>query len=254
MVRAAACGLVTLAGFAARLAAEEQAPKAPAEPPAAGKQVPQALEKTVDGKALALNYLLYLPKDYGKKGEKWPVVLFLHGAGERGDDLDKVKVHGPPKLIAAGKEFPFICISPQCPARAWWPAEVPALEALLDDLEARYAVDRDRVYLTGLSMGGFGTWALAFDQPKRFAALAPICGRGDTSKAALIKDVPTWVFHGGKDPTVPLKNSQDMVDALKAAGGSPKFTIYPEAGHDSWTATYNDPEFWKWLLEQRRPK
>jgi predicted peptidase len=201
---------------------------------------------------LSANYLIYVPEQYNERRQRWPLVLFLHGAGERGDDLEKVKLHGPPKLIAEGKQFPCIIVSPQCPQDAWWPAQVPALEALLDEVESRYAIDPDRVYVTGLSMGGFGTWALAFDQPDRFAALAPICGRGDPAKAPLLAHVPTWVFHGAKDTVVDPSGSEEMVDALKAAGGDPKFTLYPDAGHDSWTATYNDPEFWDWLLAQRR--
>jgi len=205
-----------------------------------------------DGKTL--KYLFYVPEDYAKSRKPWPVVLFLHGAGERGDDLEKVKVHGPPRLAAQGKKLSFIGISPQCPERAWWTSEVDVLKALLDDIAAKYNVDENRVYLTGLSMGGFGTWALAIDQPTRFAAIAPICGKGDPAKVAVLKDVPTWVFHGAKDNVVPLKESQVMVDALRAAGGNPKFTIYPEAGHDSWTETYNSEEFWKWLLDQRRSK
>ena len=225
------------------------------------KPIPPAEVKTgqhaqvLETKAAAtgrIEYWLYIPADYAKAKEPWPLVLFLHGAGERGDNLDKVKVHGPPKLVARGKPLPFICISPQCPAKSWWPMETKALVALLDEIGATYNVDKDRVYLTGLSMGGFGTWALAIDQPKRFAAIAPICGKGDPKKVAAIKHVPTWVFHGGKDRTVPLKRSEEMVEALKAAGAEPKFTVYPEAGHDSWTKTYEDPEFWKWLLAQRR--
>jgi len=216
-------------------------------------QYAQALE-TEATKAGRIEYWLYIPQDYAKAKEPWPLVLFLHGLGERAPEIEKVKKHGPPKLIARGKEFPFICLSPQCPANSWWPNETKAVVALLDEIEAKYNVDKDRVYVTGLSMGGFGTWALAIDQPKRFAAIAPICGKGDPTKVAAVKDVPTWVFHGGKDRTVPLTASQVMVDALKAAGAEPKFTVYPDAGHDSWTATYANPEFWTWLLAQRRKK
>ena len=213
----------------------------------------------------SLKYLLYLPADYGRTDRRWPLLLFLHGAGERGDNLDLVQKHGPPKRIAAGEEFPFIVVSPQCPRGAWWTPE--ALKILLDELAATYAVDADRVYVTGLSMGGFGTWALAIDQPNRFAAIAPICGMGDTSQAERIKHIPTWVFHGAKDPVVPVKGtrkfrggdkqlhgSQDMVDAIKAAGGDPKFTLYPDAKHDSWTETYDNETFYEWLLQQRRSK
>ncbi len=224
-------------------------------PPAEVKtgQYAQVLE-TGATKAGRIEYWLYIPAGYAGAKEPLPLVVFLHGLGERAPEIEKVKKHGPPKLIARGKPFPFICISPQCPAKSWWPQETKALVALLDEIEAKYNVDKDRVYLTGLSMGGFGTWALALDQPRRFAAIAPICGKGDPGKVARIKHVPTWVFHGGKDRTVPLKASEEMVEALKAAGGRPKFTVYPDAGHNSWTVTYNNPDFWKWLLAQRRGK
>ncbi len=128
------------------------------------------------------------------------------------------------------------------------------LNALLDSVIKEYHVDKDRVYLTGLSMGGFGTWALAAAFPGKFAALAPICGGGSPADAAKLARLPIWVFHGAKDNTVPLKRSEEMVEALKAAGGHPKFTVYPDAGHDSWTATYDNPEFYQWLLAQKRSR
>jgi predicted peptidase len=204
-------------------------------------------------KKVSLKYLLYLPKGYGqKKDQKWPVMLFLHGAGERGDDLNVVKKHGPPKLIEAGKEFPFIVVSPQCPNSSWWPEQVDALVGLLDDIESKYAVDHEREYLTGLSMGGFGTWALATRYPARFAALAPICGGGDRFLVNRLKNVPVWVFHGAKDPTVPLQSSTEMVEALKKAGGDVQLTVYPEAQHDCWTETYNNPKLYEWFLSHHR--
>jgi predicted peptidase len=207
-------------------------------------------------KAAEMTYLLYLPDGYDKDAKdatkKWPLVLFLHGAGERGDDIEKVKIHGPPKLVEQGKKFPFILVSPQCSAKGWWPTEV--LEGLLDEVTAKYAVDKDRLYVTGLSMGGFATWNLGCDQPDRFAALVPICGGGDPTKAAKLKDIPIHVYHGGKDGTVQPKKSQDMVDAIKAAGGTKvELFIDPEAGHDSWTKAYADPALYTWMLEQKRP-
>ena len=214
-----------------------------------GAQVPLSLEKPVT-KVFKIKYLLYLPKEYGKDAnEKWPLILFLHGAGESGDDLEKVKVHGPPKLAAQGKEIPFIVVSPQS-ARGGWDAET--LDVLLNEVTGKYSVDPDRIIVTGLSMGGFGTWNLAMEFPNRFAAIAPICGGGLAARARRIRHIPTWVFHGAKDNVVPLKASQDMVDALKAAGADPKFTIYPEAGHDSWTEAYNDKALWEWFLAQKR--
>jgi len=126
------------------------------------------------------------------------------------------------------------------------------LNGLLDEILASYKVDRDRVYLTGLSMGGFGTWALAAAHPERFAAIVPICGGGNPADAGRLKDLPIWVFHGAKDRAVPLERSEVMVNAIRKAGGSPKFTVYPEAGHDSWTGAYTDPELYKWLLKHLR--
>ncbi|HEY3281475.1 MAG TPA: prolyl oligopeptidase family serine peptidase [Armatimonadota bacterium] len=217
----------------------------------AGAQEPKALKKKIT-KVVRCDYLLYLPADYGRDSStRWPVLLFLHGSGERGSDLQKVKVHGPPKLIGQGKEMPFIVVSPQCPENESWSSEV--LGTLLDEVEKKYRVDKDREYVTGLSMGGFGTWDLTMAFPTRFAAIAPICGGGTPRRAGRIRNVPAWIFHGGKDPTVPVKESQDMYDALKAAGDPDvKLTIYPDPQHDSWTETYNNPELYTWLLSHSR--
>lgn len=204
-------------------------------------------------KKVSLDYLLFLPKDYGVETQKeWPLILFLHGAGERGDDLELVKVHGIPKIVEQKEDFPFIAVSPQCPEFSWWTHEVEALNALLDKIVETYAVDEDRIYLTGLSMGGFGSWELAMKYPDRFAAIAPICGGGEPEKVCVLKEVPVWVFHGAKDETVPLKRSKEMVEALKACDGNVKFTVYPDAGHDSWTETYDNPELYKWFLKHTR--
>lgn len=197
---------------------------------------------------LTANYLLYLPKDYEDNDKEFPLVLFLHGAGERGNDLEKVKVHGLPKLVNEGKEFPFIIVSPQCPDLLLWNTDV--LSSLLDEIEANYKVDKNRIYVTGLSMGGHGTWSLALAQPNRFAAIAPVCGWADTTKVKTISHMPIWVFHGAKDVVVPVKASEDMVAALKNCGSNVKLTIYPDANHDSWTETYNNEELYKWFLEQ----
>lgn len=212
----------------------------------AGQQ-PAKLETQIEVK---LDYLLYLPDNYQEK-DAWPLLLFLHGAGERGADLDLVTVHGPPKLIAReGKKFPCIVVSPQClPGRWWEPLE---LIALLDDLGRRYKVDPDRIYCTGLSMGGFGAWALAARIPDRLAAIAPICGGGEVYWAGMYKDLPIWAFHGAKDEAVPLARSEQMVEAVKKAGGNAKLTVYPQAAHDSWTTTYESPEFYEWLFAQSR--
>lgn len=201
-------------------------------------------------KTLEVNYLLYLPPRYNRSPNKrWPLVLFLHGAGERGDSLELVKKHGPPKLIEAGQTFPFIVVSPQCPTGRWWNTE--ELNHLLSQIERDYRVDPERIYVTGLSMGGYGTWELALSAPHRFAALAPICGGGSPGRARWIAHLPIWVFHGAKDTTVPVRRSKEMVQALERAGGSPRLTIYPTAKHDSWTETYANPELYEWLLSHQ---
>lgn len=217
-------------------------------------QQAQTFKKEIE-KNVEANYLLYLPEGYDTPGKRWPLMLFLHGAGERGNDLSLVEKHGPPKLIAEGKkDFPFVIVSPQCPEDAWWSdgPQVDTLNALLDHIIAHYRIDKDRIYVTGLSMGGFGTWRLACEYPDRFAAIAPICGGGEPYRVRKIAKLPVWVFHGGKDDVVPIQASQLMVDALKKANGNVEFTVYPEAGHDSWTETYNNPALYEWFLKHKR--
>jgi len=224
-----------------------------AGPPATQEPVGEArtLKKRIV-RTVTARYLLFLPKGYEEdKTARWPLMLFLHGAGERGADLEKLKVHGPPKLAAAGQDLPFILVAPQCPENQWWEPET--LGALLDEVQARYRVDKERVYCTGLSMGGYGTWAMALAFPKRFAAVAPICGGGQPRLARWMMRTPTWAFHGAKDDVVPISETEAMVASLKAAGVECKFTVYPDAGHDSWTQAYNTPELYQWLLSHRLP-
>jgi len=204
-------------------------------------------------------FLLYVPRGYDASGsKKWPLVLFLHGAGERGTDPSKVAFHGPPKLVANGQDLPFVLVSPQCPPNRRWDDDV--LLVLLDRIVATHAIDTNRVVLTGLSMGGYGTWSLGVRNPERFAALAPICGGGRTidvlladDRAKELKAMPVWAFHGAADNVVPLSESQSMVTSLQRLGSkASRLTVYPGVGHDSWTRTYEDPEFMKWLLAQTR--
>lgn len=209
---------------------------------------PKRFERQVT-RTFSLDYWMYLPPEYGRDQRAWPLVLFLHGAGERGD-LEKTRKHGPFKRIAAGQQFPFVAVAPSCPAEQWWDPET--LEHLLADLCAAHAVDEDRVYGTGLSMGGFGIWAMAITYPRRFAAIAPICGGGSPYMAYRIAHLPVWTFHGDKDPVVPLYESQRMVDALKKVGADVRFTVYPGTEHDAWTPTYDNPELYTWLLSHRR--
>ena len=198
-----------------------------------------------------LDYLLALPKDYEQQ-ESWPLILFLHGAGERGDDIERVKVHGPPKLVEQGQDMPFIVVSPQCPKDEWWSFKTSELDALLNEITENYKVDTDRIYITGLSMGGFGTWSMITRFPYRFAAAAPICGGGDRQFTKYYKHLPVWAFHGDQDQAVPVERSVEMVESLKKNGGDPKLTIYPGVGHDSWTETYNNSELYDWFLQHKR--
>lgn len=203
-----------------------------------------------------LNYLLHLPEGYDADADKrWPVILFLHGAGERGGELEKVFVHGPPKLARKDPKFPFIVIAPQTPAGGRWHAS--QLIALLNNVTSDHAADPKRVYLTGLSMGGYGSWELGAAHPERFAAVAPVCGGGTTIDIRLarrvenhpLKSLPVWAFHGAKDSVVPLSESERMIEAFRKIGNdNVKLTVYPEANHDSWTATYDNPKLYEWFL------
>ena len=258
---------------------------------AAEHQTVATFEKTTT-KTIRYDYLLSLPDGYDPtSAQTWPVILFLHGSGEHGTDPWKVAQHGPPKLIrgpvpppasapgakvapvtpetpaaralreqsAASLKAHFIVVSPQCPPGVWWDED--GVLGLLDAIMDQHKTDPSRIYLTGLSMGGYGTWSVGLKHPERFAAIVPICGGGQyrdilsatrTQKAALLS-LGIWVHHGAKDPTVPLSESETMVAALKKAGVTDlDFTIYPEAKHDSWTETYNNPELYTWLLQHQR--
>ena len=198
-------------------------------------------------------YLLHLPPSYdADTGSEFALVLYLHGAGERGEDLRLLRRHGPPKFLDEQDDFPAIVVSPQCPEGEWW--DTLKLKTLLDGILATKRVDRSRVYVTGNSMGGYGTWEMGQKFPDMFAALAPICGGGNPFRNSRhLRKMPIWVFHGMKDSIVPFEESLTLVRALERTGANIKFTVYPEAEHDSWTETYENPEFWAWLLAQKRP-
>lgn len=205
------------------------------------------LEKRFEKGAVQYDYLLLLPADHGKSDKPAPLLLFLHGKGQK---LAGLKRYGVTKQLERKADNPFILVAPENPDKFW---KAASLNALLDEIVAKYQVDRDRVYVTGLSMGGFGTWSLLAAAPERFAAAIPICGGGNPGIAGKIKDLPIWVFHGAKDDVVKASYSERMVQALKDAGAEKvKFTLYPDAKHDAWTATYNNPEVWDWLLKQKR--
>ena len=221
----------------------------PIPPGIPGKQIPLKYQVS-ENDPQATPYLLYLPKDYDDDNRQWPLLVFLHGRGERGSDINLVKTHGPPKLIEQGISFPFLVISPQCPLifPEW---DWQLLDNLLTEVLKTYRIDCNRIYLTGLSMGGFGSWTWAMNRPERFAALVPICGWGDTSKVCSLKNIPIWTFHGAQDPVIPIQKTEDLVRALKECGGNVNFTIYPEAKHDAWTETYDNQELYRWILMQK---
>jgi predicted peptidase len=214
--------------------------------------------ETPDGKSY--KYVLFVPHDY-KKDKPTPLILFLHGSGEtKGGTKMPVEVGIGTAIKKREKTFPFITIIPQAPTRPWGPTTEAGKMALgmLADVEKNYNVDPKREYLTGLSMGGFGTWAIAAEMPDKWAAIVPICGgvRGNTQKevAEKIKNIPVWVFHGDKDPAVPVQQSRDMVKALKEAGANPepKYTEYPGVQHNSWDKAYDTDELYEWLLKQHK--
>jgi predicted peptidase len=227
-------------------------------PPRAGQQTAQVFSRKRP--AARLKYLLFLPDGYSAKSRRrWPLMLFLHGSGERGADLRMVMKHGPPRLVAHRPDFPFIVVSPQCPAQRIW--DTATLLALLDHVTKKLRVDRRRVYLTGMSMGGFATWDLAVTEPRRFAAIAPICGGGAVlpvylatpAKEKALRTLPVWAFHGARDELVSVSESERMIGALRRAGATDlRLTIYPDAGHDSWTETYDNPKLYEWLLARAR--
>jgi predicted peptidase len=222
----------------------------------------QVVDPNHNTQTVKVEYLLYLPDTYGQDPQqKWPLILFLHGSGEQGKGLELLRLCEFPKLLDQQPDFPFIVVSPLLPLEAdWsWSDRIDALAVLLDQIQATYAVDATRMYVTGLSAGGFGTWEFALRYPKRFAAIVPIAGgyrfRSDLTPENIcdLKRVPVWVFHGAQDTIVLPNQAKIMVDALQACSGEVRFTLYPEANHeDSWKLTYADPELYEWLLEQSR--
>lgn len=224
-----------------------------------------SMEHPVDGQQY--NYLLEVPDAAERPEAGWPILIFLHGAGERGDDLERVRFHGPPKLVAEVATIPELarCVlaAPQCPADEWW--QLSTLGTFVDELLERPDVDPDRVYLTGLSIGGYATWNLLAAYPDVFAAAVPICGGGQLGRVfpdfpngfrleALLeaRHVPVRAFHGELDPIFPPEESTMLVEALQAAGGDAQVTVYPGVEHDSWTETYANPELYTWLFAQSR--
>lgn len=220
-----------------------------------GTQIATKLEGAIetDGAKtdFEVRYLQFLPESYRTDGKPLPVILFLHGAGERGDNIDLVKKWGPPRIVEKKKGFPFIVISPQCPKNRGWESEklLPLVEHTLKTLNA----DSDRVYVTGLSMGGYGTWDIIASSPHRFAAGMPLCGRGDVSKAKDLVGTPIQAVIGGKDRKTTNDSVREMVAAIKAAGGKHiDYTLHEDLGHNVWSRTYSSAETWKWFLSHKR--
>jgi predicted peptidase len=244
-------GAFFIAGIAILLFANTSA-KAGRESDAslAGQQQSHTLQREVPHQ-IAIQYLLFLPEGYDKSRERWPLILYLHGGSLRGDDISQMKRWGLAEKVAADPKFPFIVVSPQCHKGEIW-TDVDALGAVLDEVARTYRVDPDRVYITGHSMGGRGALYAAYKMPDRFAAvlsLAPVSPI--TAWADKLAAVPLWLFHGPNDQFTPLKEVEELVRAVEAAGGHPQFTVLPDRDHYILDV-YDRPDIYEWLAKQRR--
>lgn len=249
-MRFAACLLLIITFAVASTDAQSAKPSSESTAAlAAGAQV----ERASADPASELSYLLYLPRDYQQDSEKrWPLVLFLHGRGESYGPLSLVAKWGPPRFAQRGDDLPYILVSPQCPGNGSWSDDTrqTQLSQLLDEICQELKVDPSRVHLTGLSMGGSGSWRLAAKHPQRFATVVPICGGGDPDDAEKLKALPIWVFHGDQDEAVPISESTEMVEAIRAAGGDQiRFTTLEHVGHNSWSPAYALPDLYTWMFE-----
>ena len=209
---------------------------------------------TVTSRQLKIAYRAYFPENYDLNSEKMPIVFFLHGVGERGNDLDLVEVHGIPKLIKNGKNFPFITVAPQCPLFEWWskPEMIISLVSLVEKTIKKFRVDESRVYLTGLSMGGYGSIALANERVDLFAAMIAVCGGADFDNFKNLKCLPIWLLHGSEDETHPASNSEKIYNQLKGINPEINLTIYDGVGHNSWDITYENDDIYDWLLSKTK--
>ncbi len=196
-----------------------------------------------------ISYVLDYPE---KTKEKVPLIVFLHGSGERGTNLEMVKAHSPFTYKNLIKE-PVAILAPQCPANQWWDTE--NVYQLIKEIQGNYKIDESRIYLTGLSMGGWGSWKLANEYPELFAALAPVCAPSDRWMKATIhryKELPIKIFHGGNDDIVSPMTSIEMYQELKKVNKNVELIIFPNDNHNSWDSTYSDPKFYEWMLSQRK--
>lgn len=200
-----------------------------------------------------IQYLLIFPAAYSKTTTQWPLILFLHGSSGRGSDLKLVENYGPPFIAKEQLNFPFVVLAPQCPAGEDWTSRSDLLAALLDDVLKKYRIHQDKVYLTGTSMGGNGTWQLACQHPEYFAAIAPLASSPKIPETwdARLLSLPIWAFHGEKDPTCPLQDEEAMISAVRMQGGTPRFTVLPDQGHYI-TAVYKDQGVYDWFLANTR--
>lgn len=207
------------------------------------------------GSALQDVRLRLMSPDRSEEQTQYPLVLFLHGAGPRGDDNRSHLIEVPARLASRQwrTRYPCFLAAPQCPPGSYWTSQIDVLVSLIEALCERYPIDRRRIYLTGLSMGGFGSWHLAAHRPDLFAAVVPICGGGDPTQAERLADVPLWAVHGAADQVVPVASTRQMIDAIRQAGGDPKYTELPGVGHNCWTETYQDENGpIPWMFRQKR--
>ncbi len=196
-------------------------------------------------------YLLYVPKEYEVHKNKYPLVIYLHGGGQRGNDLNKLKSYGLPYLVAQGREYPFIVVSPQCPDGKYWSTD-DWFSLLYTELIAKYRIDKRRVYVTGISMGGYGAWQVAADFPDKFAAVVPLCGGlNDSSQVCRIRKIPVWTFHGTKDEVISIWETEKLVEGLEQCKGKVKFTRLENEGH-AIQYLYEKPDIYNWLLQQKK--
>lgn len=214
-----------------------------------GAQQTGFVEKTIEYNKTPTKYAVYVPPTWSAQ-KPHPAILFLHGVGEQGTDGKRqLDVGLAPAIKANPDAWDFIVIFPQKPPQgSGWIDHDKLIIDILKETQREYKFDETRLYVTGLSLGGYGTWALLTKYPTLFAAAAPICGAGDPSAARRVK-TPTWSFHGDKDKIVPIGKAKEMVDAQKAGGAEPKFTVYPEAGHNVWDKAYREEKLWEWLLQ-----